>query len=81
LATVLAASYHFSVDVVARFVTTQSYVNLSLQGRSSPSVVDFVDSGKADLGFLYDVAINMGNVTTWPLFGDEMSLVLPINKR
>ena len=76
LATVHTLSYYFAAEVVARFVSTRPHVNLSLLGRSSPDVVDLVDSGKADLGFVYDVAVDVGTVKKWPLFEDHMSLVV-----
>jgi DNA-binding transcriptional LysR family regulator len=75
LATVHTLSYYFTGDVVARFVSTRPHANLSLFGRSSPDVVSLVESGKVDLGFVYDVAVDTDSVTTWPLFDDRMALV------
>lgn len=75
LATVHTLSYYFTGDVVARFVSTRPHANLSLLGRSSPDVVALVESGKADLGFVYDVAVDTDAVVRWPLFEDRMSLV------
>jgi len=80
LATVHTLSYYFAADMVARFVSTRPHVNLSLLGRSSPDVVDLVDSGKADLGLVYDVAVDVGTVRKWPLFEDQMSLVVLANQ-
>ena len=76
LATVHTLSYYFGADVVARFLSVHPQVNLSLLGRSSPEVVDLVDSGKADLGFVYDVAVDIGTVRSWPLFEEDMSLIV-----
>lgn len=76
LATVHTLSYYFSGDVIAKFVSTRPHVNLSLLGRSSPDVVELVDSGKADLGFVYDVAVDVGTLTSTPLFVDDMSLIV-----
>ncbi|MCH3847007.1 LysR family transcriptional regulator substrate-binding protein, partial [Campylobacter jejuni] len=54
LATVHTLSYYFMADVVAQFVSSREHVNLSVMGRSSPEVVTLVESGKADIGFVYD---------------------------
>lgn len=77
MATVHTLSYYFTADVVARFVSTRPHVNLSLLGRSSPEVVALVESGKADLGLVYDVAVDTDRVVSHLLFDDEMSLIVP----
>jgi DNA-binding transcriptional LysR family regulator len=76
LATVHTLSYYFTADVVAAFVGALPHVNLSLMGRSSPEVVGLVESGKADIGFVYDSAVASPNLTTIPLFEDEMCLIM-----
>jgi DNA-binding transcriptional LysR family regulator len=76
LATVHTLSYYFTADVVAMFVGARPHVNLSLMGRSSPEVVELVESGKADIGFVYDSAVASPNLTTIPLFEDEMCLIM-----
>lgn len=76
LATVHTLSYYFVADVVARFVSTRPQVNLSILGRSSPEVVALVDSGKADIGFVYDAAVDSGEVRSQPLFDDDMCLIV-----
>jgi len=45
-------SYYFMCEVVSRFVYRHEGVNLSLMVRSSPNVVELVDGGKADVGFV-----------------------------
>ncbi|MFQ1062013.1 LysR family transcriptional regulator [Bordetella trematum] len=75
LASVHTLSYYFTAEVVARFASAHPQVNLALLGRSSPDVVALVDSGKADLGFVYDVAVDVGTVISEPLFQNEMALV------
>ncbi len=75
LAIVHTVSYYFIADVVASFVSTHPNVNLSLMGRSSADVVTLVESGKADLGVVYDTAVDTATLTTHPLFEDEMCLV------
>jgi len=77
LATVHTLSYYFTGDVVAKFVSTLPHANLSLLGRSSPEVVELVNNGKADLGFVYDVAVNLATLTSTRLFQEDMVLVVP----
>jgi DNA-binding transcriptional LysR family regulator len=64
-------------DVVAlsTFLSARPHVNLSLMGRSSPEVVELVESGKADIGFVYDAAVASDELTSIPLFDDEMCLI------
>lgn len=76
LATVHTLSYYFMAEVVARFVSSHEHVNLSVMGRSSPDVVALVESGKADVGFVYDAAVASDTVTSTPLFDDEMCLIV-----
>jgi LysR family transcriptional regulator, transcription activator of glutamate synthase operon len=76
LATVHTLSYYFTADVVATFVGARPHVNLSLMGRSSPEVVELVESGKADIGFVYDSAVASPELTIIPLFEDEMCLIM-----
>jgi DNA-binding transcriptional LysR family regulator len=76
LATVHTLSYYFTADVVATFVGERPHVNLSLMGRSSPEVVELVENGKADIGFVYDSAVASADLTTIPLFEDEMCLIM-----
>lgn len=76
LATVHTLSYYFVADVFSLFVSTHPDVNLSLLSRSSPEVVALVENGKADLGFVYDSAVDCGTLASKPLFEDEMALVV-----
>lgn len=76
LATVHTLSYYFMAEVVASFVSSHEHVNLSVMGRSSPDVVALVESGKADVGFVYDAAVATDNVASTPLFDDEMCLIV-----
>lgn len=77
LAVIHTLSYYFMADVVAEFVSKREKVNLSLMGRSSPEVVALVESGKADIGFVYDSAVDSADLTATPLFEDEMCLIVP----
>ena len=81
VATVHTLSYYFTADVLAQFVGRHEQVNLSLMGRSSPDVVALVESGRADLGFVYDVAVDSADLAVTPLFDDEMCLIAPKSQR
>ncbi|MBH0312307.1 LysR family transcriptional regulator [Alcaligenes nematophilus] len=72
LATVHTLSYYFMSDVAAAFMSAHPGVNLSLLGRSSPEVVALVESGKADVGFVYDSAVDCGGLISHTLFDDQM---------
>lgn len=76
LATVHTVSYYFTAELVASFLSAHPAVNLSIMGRSSPEVVSLVESGKADLGLVYDSAVNTGSLASVPLFDDEMALIV-----
>lgn len=76
LATVHTLSYYFMADVVAQFVSSREHVNLSVMGRSSPEVVTLVESGKADIGFVYDAAVASDALAATPLFDDDMCLIV-----
>jgi len=77
VATVHTLSYYFTADVLAKFVGRHEQVNISLMGRSSPDVVALVESGRSDLGFVYDVAVTSADLAVAPLFDDEMCLIAP----
>ncbi|ALX83700.1 LysR family transcriptional regulator [Achromobacter denitrificans] len=76
LATVHTLSYYFMADVVAQLVSSREHVNLSVMGRSSPEVVTLVESGKADIGFVYDAAVASDALASTPLFDDDMCLIV-----
>lgn len=76
LATVHTLSYYFMAEVVAQFVSSREHVNLSVMGRSSPEVVALVESGKADIGFVYDAAVASDALASTPLFDDDMCLIV-----
>lgn len=77
LAVIHTLSYYFMGEVVARFVSQHESVNLSLLARSSPEVVELVESGRADVGFVYDAAVASTGVVSRPLFDDDMCLLVP----
>lgn len=76
LATVHTLTYYFTADVVSTFVGQRPKVNLSLMARSSLEVVELVENGKADLGFVYDSAVASADLISIPLFVDEMCLII-----
>jgi len=76
LAIVHTLSYYFTAEVVSAFVAERPRVNVALMGRSSPEVVELVESGKADIGFVYDAAVASPDVTSILLFEEEMCLII-----
>jgi len=76
LATVHTLNYYFTAEVIADLVQMRPEINLSLLGRSSPEVVSLVESGKADVGFVYDTAVDTAGVVSSLLFEDEMCLMI-----
>lgn len=76
LAVIHTLSYYFMAEVLSRFVGIYPSVNLSLFGRSSPEVVTLVESGKAELGFVYDSAVVSECLVSQPLFDDDMCLIV-----
>jgi DNA-binding transcriptional LysR family regulator len=75
IAVIHTLSYYFMSDVVAEFMVQRESVNLSLISRSSPEVVASVESGKADIGFVYDSAVDSAEFQATPLFEDEMCVI------
>ncbi|MGF6999670.1 LysR family transcriptional regulator [Paraburkholderia sp. GAS32] len=76
VATIHTLSYYFVAHVLAKFMGQRPKVNMTLLGRSSPEVVELVETGKADLGFVYDTAVASDAVDIVPLFDEEMCLVV-----
>ncbi|KUE85023.1 LysR family transcriptional regulator [Cupriavidus necator] len=79
VAVIHTLSYYFMPDVVSRFMSQRPNANVSLMGRSSPEVVELVETGKADIGFVYDVAVASDAVEIVPLFDDVMTLIVSQN--
>jgi LysR family cyn operon transcriptional activator len=76
VATIHTLSYYFMGHVVASFMSQRPAVNISVVGRSSPEVVDLVEAGKAEIGFVYDTAVATDAVEITPLFEETMVLVV-----
>ncbi len=79
LAAVHTLSYYFTADCIATFVSNRPQVNLSLLARSSPEVVLLVESGSAELGLVYDSAVNTDTLESVHLFDEQMSLIVSEN--
>lgn len=75
LAIIHTLSHHFMSSLLARFLSHNGHVNISVMARSSPRVVDLVERDQADLGFVYDTAVASRTLESVPLFDDEMCLV------
>ncbi len=54
---------------------------VSLMGRSSPSVVELVEAGRAEIGFVYDSAVASDELDITPLFEEEMCFVVHESSR
>lgn len=76
VATIHTLSYYFMADVVAKFVAQRPKVNITLLGRSSTEAVELVESGKADIGFVYDTAVATDALDITPLFEETMCLIV-----
>jgi DNA-binding transcriptional LysR family regulator len=79
VATIHTLSYYFMAEVVARFMAQRPQANVSLLGRSSPGVVELVEAGRAEIGFVYDSAVASDELEITPLFEEEMCFVVHEN--
>jgi len=77
VAAIHTLSYYFLSDAIERFMGMFPHVNISLMARGSPDVVTLVESGEAQLGFVYDAAVVSEALATVPLFDDDMCLIVP----
>lgn len=76
IATIHTLSYYFVSSLLATFIGQHDRVNLSVMARSSPDVVELVEKGKADLGFVYDSAVASDLLEAVHLFDDGMCLIV-----
>jgi DNA-binding transcriptional LysR family regulator len=81
VATIHTLSYYFMAEVAAKFMAQKPAASLALLGRSSPGVVELVESGRAEIGFAYDSAVASDQLEITPLFEDAMCLVVHENSR
>lgn len=81
VATIHTLSYYFMADVVARFMAQRPQANVSLLGRSSPGVIELVESGRAEIGFVYDSAVASEELEITPLFEEDMCFVVHESSR
>lgn len=75
LATVHTLTYYFLGEVVSRFVHLHEDVNVSFMARSSTDVVKLVESGAAQLGFVYDSEVASADLQSTPLLVESMAVV------
>lgn len=75
VATIHTLGFYLVADAMAMFMSQRPKVSVTLLGRSSPEVVELVESGKADIGFVYDTAVASGEVAITPLFEQRMCIV------
>jgi len=76
VATIHTLSYYFMGEVLARFMAQRPHANVSLLGRSSPGVVELVEAGRAEIGFVYDSAVASDALEITPLFEEDMCFVV-----
>lgn len=76
IATVHTLSHYFLPQLLAKFLADHPTVNCFVWGRSSPDVVDLVRAGKADLGFVYDVAVTVDDLVINQLFEEQMCVIV-----
>jgi len=81
VATIHTLSYYFMANVIARFMAQRPKANVALLGRSSPGVVELVEAGRAEIGFVYDSAVASDELEITPLFEEGMCLVVHENSR
>jgi DNA-binding transcriptional LysR family regulator len=81
VATIHTLTYYFMAEVVAKFMSQRPNANVALLGRSSPGVVELVETGKAEIGFVYDSAVASEIIEITPLFEEEMCLVVHEDSR
>ncbi|WP_319244002.1 LysR family transcriptional regulator [uncultured Propionivibrio sp.] len=74
IATVHTLSHYFLPQLIRHFSQTYPRANCFIAGRSSPDVVDMVRTGKADIGFVYDVAVTADGLQIYRLFEEQMCL-------
>jgi DNA-binding transcriptional LysR family regulator len=79
VATIHTLTHYFMAEVIAKFMAQRPNANVALLGRSSPGVVELVESGKAEIGFVYDSAVASEQLEITPLFEEDMCLVVHQN--
>lgn len=75
IAMVHTLSYYFLPPLLADLHKTYPEVDTYLLGRGSPEVVKLVETGKADIGFVYDVAVTADDLIVERLFEERMCLL------
>lgn len=81
LATVHTLTYYFLGDLVSRFVHQNQDVNVSFMARSSTEVVKLVESGRADLGFVYDSEVASKELVSSALFTEPMAIIVKADEK
>lgn len=75
LATVHTLTYYFLGELVGRFVLQHQDVNVSFMARSSTEVVKLVESGHAQMGFVYDSEVASAELESTFLFNETMCVL------
>lgn len=75
IAMVHTLSYYFLPPLLAQLHETYPDVDTYLLGRGSPEVAKLVETSKADIGFVYDVAVAADGLLVERLFEERMCLL------
>lgn len=67
---------YFVSGLLMKFVTQIGHVSLAVMARSSPEIVELVEKGKADIGFVYDSAVASNLLDSVGLSDENMCLVV-----
>ncbi len=76
IATIHTLGSYFVSDILAEFIRQRGRINLFVMARGSPNVVELVEKGKADVGFVYDSAVASDVLDSAPLFDDNMCVIM-----
>jgi LysR family cyn operon transcriptional activator len=76
VAAIHTLTYYFMAEVAAKFMAQRPSAGVALLGRSSTGVVELVEAGRAEIGFVYDSAVASEALDITPLFEEEMSFVV-----
>ncbi len=75
IAMVHTLPFHFIPSLVSQFLGAFPKINVSIAARSSPDVVDMVESGRAEVGFVYDTAVASPRLASCPMYREQMCVV------
>ncbi len=75
IAAVHTLNGYFLPDLVKAYAENHPEIRLQIMGRSSEEVVSLVETGEADIGFVYDVMVNTDALEMTRLHSESMTLI------